>query len=405
LKTTTRIVGDITAIPQTPIVQLRNLLFVTGSLYSQESGPFQTLLETVRGLERQGVNTMVVGTKDLPAQPSHPNGWPRALAFRKAGPFSFHYAPEFASWLRTAAPRTDVVSLQSLWNFNNYAAAKWCVRQKIPYVVTLHGNLSPKALSVSRWKKRLAKAWYTSYVLQHASCLHALNEAEYEHVRNYGLKQPVAVIPNGAKLPPEVTPISESKKGLRTCLYLGRLHPIKNLDTLIRVWSSLGKTRAGWKLVLAGPDDGGHEQELKKLVLSLGINDNVAFPGRQTGDDKHSWFRNADCFVLPSLSEGAPVVLLEALSYGLPTLLTSRCNLPEAARCGAAIEVTPSVDALKAGIKRLLTLTHGERSDMASKARRMISESYEWSEIVSRLVNLYSWLADTAEPSACVRFV
>ena len=92
-------------------------------------------------------------------------------------------------------------------------------------------------------------------------------------------------------------------------------------------------------LVIAGWNQGSQEAMLRRLIATLGAADTVCLAGPQFGDDKAASFARADAFVLPSLSEGLPVAVLEAWSYGLPVLMTEACNLPEGFAAGAALRI------------------------------------------------------------------
>jgi len=168
------------------------ILFATGSLYEQSSGPFISLLETVKTLHRKGHTPLIVGTKDKWSM-SSPIGWDPvpAYAFQKIGPYSLHLTPTLAIWLRRLREPIHMVSLQSVWLYSNYLVSRWCQKRRIPYLISVHGNFNSYALNISECKKIIAKWWFVDEMLANAHCFHALNMAEYEAIRSYGLTQPV----------------------------------------------------------------------------------------------------------------------------------------------------------------------------------------------------------------------
>ena len=105
-------------------------------------------------------------------------------------------------------------------------------------------------------------------------------------MRAYGLRNPICIIPNGMDLPePGDEPASYAgaiPPDARVLFYLGRLHPKKNLPALLQAWSA---TDPGWHLVIAGWDQGGHEEALKILTTDLGLG-RVHFAGPQFGPAK-----------------------------------------------------------------------------------------------------------------------
>ena len=117
---------------------------------------------------------------------------------------------------------------------------------------------------------------------------------------------------------------------------------------LLRAWKAAGPT--SWCLVIAGWEQNHYERTLRELAGELGLcgsstpdqgagNGSVYFIGPQFGKKKAGWLRRCDAFVLPSLSEGLPMAVLEAWSFGKPVLLTDGCNFPKALRpaplCGS----------------------------------------------------------------------
>ncbi len=204
--------------------------------------------------------------------------------------------------------------------------------------------LDPWALRNSGWKKRLAAKLFEKANIEGAACLHALNAAEAKAIRDYGFTGPVCVIPNGIEAPPAEEPVpaapwwAKANPGVKTLLYLGRLHPKKSLPNLLSAWSRLdAETRKNWRLVIAGWDEHGHQMGLRRVSSGYHIHDSVTFPGPLFGKDKKDAFWYCDGFVLPSVSEGQPMVVLEAWACGKPVLMTPQCNLPEGFEAGAAV--------------------------------------------------------------------
>jgi poly(glycerol-phosphate) alpha-glucosyltransferase len=258
------------------------------------------------------------------------------------------------------------------------------------------------ALNNSRWKKRISAVLYEDRHLRGAACLHALNEAEAESMRSYGLKNPICVIPNGVVLPEaENTDCLQEK---RTLLYLGRLHPKKGLSSLIQAWSRVATKahEAGWCLRIAGWDQNGHRAALEALADRLIVNSSVNFVGPQFGEAKAKCFRAASAFVLPSLSEGLPMSALEAWSWNLPVLMTANCNLPEGARAGAAIAMEADVESIAIALDRLFSMSHSELREMGSRGRGLVEERFQWPRVAQQMSEVYDWVLKRGPQPPCV---
>ncbi len=384
-----------------------SLMFVAGSMSTKSSGPYLSLLQTAQQLQKRGHHISVLGTREL-RESGTPLEWQAfdSRIFPKLGPASLHFGLGVTRWLRHVRPAIDVMSLEGVWLHIGASVARWCVENKIPYVITAHGNFNPVALAISSWKKRIALKTFAGKLLRDAACFHALNAAEHRAIRDYGLKQPVFIVPNGIEIPDE-TPmpipdtIQQHCAGRRICLYLGRLHPIKGLDRLLNAWSVV-RPGAEWQLVLAGGDADGYLPQLRCIVREKHLADSVSFVGYVDGETKAAWLRIADFFVLPSHSEGMPMAALEALSYGTPALLTDACNLQQAATAGGAMIVPSSEQGIRDGLSEMTSKTRQELLAMGRLGRCFAQAEYDWSAICCRLESVYAWIAGNGDRPECV---
>ena len=118
--------------------------------------------------------------------------------------------------------------------------------------------------------------------------------------------------------------------------------------------------------------------------------------------DKAASLACADAFVLPSLSEGLPVAVLEAWSYGLPVLMTEACNLPEGFAAGAALPIGTDRAGIAAGLRRLFALSDAERRDMGARGRALVRERFTWASVGAQMAAVYQWVLGGGPPPSCV---
>jgi poly(glycerol-phosphate) alpha-glucosyltransferase len=189
--------------------------------------------------------------------------------------------------------------------------------------------------------------------------------------------------------------------------YLGRLHRKKGLAALLRAWASAprgdGETGEDWRLVIAGWDQGGHELELRQLAAQLGIADSVHFIGPQFGLAKESTLQSAHAFILPSLSEGLPMVVLEAWARNLPVLMTPACNLEEGFAAGAALPVDPEDGSICRGLDELFSMSAEQRRAIGAAGRQLISRRYSKDRVAAEMHAVYSWLLGRTSQPSCVQ--
>jgi poly(glycerol-phosphate) alpha-glucosyltransferase len=276
-----------------------------------------------------------------------------------------------------------------------------------PLVLSPHGMLDPWAVRNAGWKKRMAWMAYERRTFATAACLHALNTPELSAIRAFGIVRPVCVVPNGVDLPVlggATTDANPALPGRKVLLYLGRIHPKKGLPALLGAWARvladpLARVAAdSWTLVIAGWGTGGHGADLRALALKLQLGESVKFVGPQFGADKDRWYRRCDAVVLPSLSEGLPMGVLEAWSYSKPVLMTPQCNLPEGAQAGAAVEAQPTVDGLAAAIIALVASDSIQREEMGQKGRRLVRDRFSWAICSRQMLEMYEWLIHRGSP-------
>jgi len=320
-------------------------------------------------------------------------------ALRVRGPRAFGYAPGMSKILMHQNP--DLLHVHGLWMYTSVAALRWARRGK-PYIVSPHGMLDPWALRNSRLKKRISAVLYEDRHLRGAACVHALNDAEARAIRAYGLKNPICIIPNGIELPIETT-VNYNKKD-RYLLYLGRLHPKKGLRMLIKAWSRIRKTAAegGWQLKIAGWDQHGHQSALQALTERCHATSSISFVGPRFGEAKARLFQEASAFILPSLSEGLPMSVLEAWSWRLPVVITPNCNLPEGVKAGAAIAAEPDVEGITEALLQVMSMNACQLDAIGARGRRLVEQQFQWPHIVEQMVRVYDWVLGFGSQPACV---
>jgi glycosyltransferase involved in cell wall biosynthesis len=281
------------------------------------------------------------------------------------------------------------------------AALAFTQNTRRPHMVSPHGMLDAWALRNSGWKKRLAARLFEDENLKSAGCLHALNAAEHGAIREYGYRGPVCMIPNGVDVPQDAAPPEmpwwkKSGPEMKTLLYLGRLHPKKGLPNLLKAWSRLDdELLARWRLVIAGWDEDSHKLALRRMATVLRIEPTTTFPGALYSDDKRAAFYHCDGFILPSLSEGLPIVVLEAWAAGKPVLMTPQCNLPEGFEAGAAMEIEAEEGSIEEGLRRFMMMGDAERMQMGENGRALVAQRFAWPVIAGEMAAVYRWLAGT----------
>ena len=347
--------------------------------------------------------------------------------------------------------KPDLVHIHALWNPFLHWASRWARRATLPVVFSPHGMLTPWALGQKRIKKALALAVYQYRDLKLTNLLHATADSEVQDVRRLGLRQPVVVAPLGVAIDPILPRRTRHDSDPRIALFVSRIHPKKGLVNLVNAWAAIKP--CGWKMVVAGPDQDGHEREIKDLAETKGVAQDFEFVGAVFGKEKDRLYNQADLFVLPTHSENFGVVVLEALAAGVPVITTkgapwqalegsschsalvseqsaigntqlaignkqsatggdsthalmnSRTNeLPPAHTGRAGWWIDIGVEPLAEALKEAMGLSDEERRTMGEDGRRLVEAKYTWPAIAEQMKTAYEWMLNRDQtPPPCVR--
>lgn len=188
----------------------------------------------------------------------------------------------------------------------------------IPVVITEHLSVFPRKLLPFREVSQAKFAFGAADFVLPVSL--SLQEA----IQDYGIHAKFQVVPNVAN------PIffDFRKHGRRPSpqkrlLFVGRLVPVKGVSYLLRALAQLRRQRDDWHLDVVG--EGPSRVKYEQMAAHLGIANRVTFHGLKPREAIAQWMREADLFILPSLSENCPTVVVEALATGTPVLAT-RCG-------------------------------------------------------------------------------
>jgi glycosyltransferase involved in cell wall biosynthesis len=272
-------------------------------------------------------------------------------------------------------------------------------------VLAPHGSLEPWALLKSSRKKALALSLFEGKNLREASCLHATSAAEIGDFRKFGLKGPIALIPNGVSGSWLQSTGEEERfrekfgipKERRIAFFLSRITPKKGLPMLLDAWADHRDRLRDWCLVIAGSDEFSHLSALVAHVEAASLSDSVIFLGPLYGTDKRDAFAASDVFVLPSHGEGAPMAVLDALGAGVPVLTTQRTPWEDLCRHRCGWWVPDNAGPIGEALVDISLRSREDLVSWGSRGKDLVSLSYSWKLSADKCNHLYSWLLGLAE--------
>lgn len=270
----------------------------------------------------------------------------------------------------------DVVVLHSAWVAHNLYAARSLRSRGRSYIVVPHGGYDPNVISTRPLLRRL---WGTAErrMLEGAAATHVFFESEAPQVRHLAPTGEVVVAPTGH---PGEPPYWTGGNG--HLVWIGRYDiRHKGLDLLIDAVASLPAAERP-TVRLHGRDSANTRADVEALVERRGVAAWVSVAGPIVGPEKRELLRTAAGYVHPSRWECHSIAALEALSSGIPVLISRGAQIASALdRSAAAIVVSPDVGSLAAGLRRMST---PDRS-MGKRATLFLEEELAWPQSVASL--------------------
>jgi glycosyltransferase involved in cell wall biosynthesis len=369
------------------------ILHVIASLAPRYGGPAK-VAELAAALAAYGnrveiVTTNIDGRGTLPG----PVGVPMqrhgctVTTFQVRLPRTTAYAPGLVRWLRLRVPEFDVAHVHGLYLFPTLAAAHYCRRFGVPYVMQPHGALDEYHRNHHRGRKALYEELFERRNLRRAAAVRWDSESERIQGERGGPAMRGFVIPPGIPLP-ERSELARWPRHPGTVAFVGRLSAKKGLEILVEAFGRVAAQRPEATLVIAGPDDERIGARLRERARALGIGERLSLRGPVYGEEKLQLLRQASVVVLPSAAESFGAAAFDALAAGTPVIVSS--GVPQhaeiaAAPAGLVAERTP--ESLAPAILELLA--DPERIERLGGAGRRLAQGYNWEAIAARVEEMY----------------
>jgi glycosyltransferase involved in cell wall biosynthesis len=365
------------------------ILHVIDSVELEASGPSYSVPRVCRALSERGDEIVLLSLSKSPTTTD--------INFRHKT-----FRPDFASIpvlkrIRASRGLSDellactrqdtLIHSHGIWLMPNVYPARAAKRAGAPLVVSPRGMLGKAALRFSATAKKLFWLYAQRRALDRVDCFHATSEQELEDIRSIGLKQPVAIIPNGI----DVEVLEDREPREKAVLYLGRIHPKKGLDTLVRAWAAVERSFPEWELRIAGPVDSRYANELVAKSQITGAT-RIKFLGARFGRAKDHEYARASLFVLPTLNENFGMVVAEALSKATPVLCSEGAPWSRLREERAGWWVGLSEKEWSSALIEAISTSPEELRAMGHRGQQWMLREFGWPAIASDFSTLYEWL-------------
>lgn len=366
-------------------------------------GPALKVKAIADGLARMGHEVAVL-TSAISKSPTHEAAdWKSEV--RQLGDVCVYYfraimsyravsiTPGVLLWAARHCRSHDVIHIFGLYDFLGLVVSTFARRTSIPYVVEPMGMYLP--IAHGRWRKLLYRTLVGDQMLRRAERVIATSESEFDQLRsNLSLPEERLVVRrNGV----EIEPSRREKEGAfrerygfrqsdRLVLFLGRISRVKNLELLLRAFAELRVSDC--HVLLVGPvEDEAYLVELKRLAVTLGINNLVHFHSTVHGGAKSELLSDADLVVLSSHSESFGNSAAEAVLAGVPVVVTEQCGIAPLVRDRVGLVAAPTAEQFGASLARVLTdraLYQQFKSNCS-----VVGQELSWNEPLDAMDRLY----------------
>jgi glycosyltransferase involved in cell wall biosynthesis len=271
-----------------------------------------------------------------------------------------------------------------------YSLSRLLKSRNLQYIITPHGSYNTQALKHSYLRKKVYSFLFEKALVKQAAYVHLIGESEVAGtLYQFGIV-PIKLISYG-QTPIINEYVPEIKSSDRIFGYAGRLDAYgKGLTILLKAFAlycQSDQPKAQLQLIGSGND----QQQLIKLCKKLNIEDRVCFLGALYGNEKWQAIAAFDFFILPSRNEGMPSEALEALSLGIPCIVSKQTNLGTVIRdTKTGIELkTIAPEAIMGSLKLANTWSATDLQNMKERCKRTIITYFDWKNSARELTKIY----------------
>jgi starch synthase len=283
--------------------------------------------------------------------------------------------------------------------------AKACKDAGVPYVVSTHGfNEIARGEDVYDFDLTRRLAWRNlvynpvSKVVRNADAIFMLSPADLPIVRSMGYRgTDLPLVSNGVEFAPPVEPQTteavcrklgippERKPGQITCMFLANHTPNKGLPILLKAFSSLD---IPYLLIIGGEQRDGIDYAGAMQACKPG--QQIVVTGRLDGDAIAPLFQRSDLFVFPTLADTFPLVVLEAMSHGLPVVASNVGGIPHQLAKDRGMLVPPGDPESLAAAVRDLAGKPELRMQMGQSAQAHVRAEFTWKRAAEHALSGYT---------------
>jgi len=329
-----------------------------------------------RFLRRRAAELNGVQVLYFPSRALHPPGYRNSR-------FPFIVSQELLRWLKNGVKSFDAVHVHFAREWVPVRAAQTSIDRGVPTFLQPHGMLGRvggvRALIDRLWVKR---------ALESATAVFALQQYESDEIKRIAPRARIVELPNGVDFPITTERWHAGNLVDPVILFLARLHPRKRVTAFVEMAKILSDKGVEARYRVVGPDEG-DLVKARRLVRRYKLESYVTFVGSLQGEAITHEYLSSAMYVLPAVNEPFPMTVLEALSLGVPTVVTDTCFIaPMLKNSSAALVSGSQPEALAESVKSILRKP-GLAERLSRTGRRLARTQFSSDRVVERLENYY----------------
>jgi len=282
----------------------------------------------------------------------------------------------------------DLVVFHSTYIIEYVKIARILRKKKIPYIIVPRGGFTKGSKNIKKLKKKVGDILIFNRLFNSPDAIHFLTEMEMKE-SVYKTNNDF-VLPNGISIPNHTIKRSEDKNDINI-VFIGRIDSYhKGLDILLEAVGLIKEElkQKNVTITLYGPDVRDSKKELNQLISSLSLEGLVNINGPVFSEEKAEVLHHTDIFIQTSRFEGLPMGVLEALSFGVPCILTPGTNISrEVSDYGGGIEVALDPMSISEGIIEMLNHLDEENNFQDNAIK--LAKAYSWENIAKCSIEKY----------------
>ena len=300
----------------------------------------------------------------------------------------FNYSRSFSlTNLKAPFDKPDIVIFHQIYAPEYIKISRLLRKEKIPYIIVPHGSLTVEAQKTKRLKKAIGNILFNPFFIKQATAIQCLSEKE---LKNTKIKMTKFIGTNGCLIP------SKQKLSFSTAkikfVYVGRLdYHIKGLDIMLDAFKLLMDTpyKERCELRIYGPDYQGRYAHVKQMITERSLNGIVTLNPPVYEAEKETVLLGSDVFIQTSRTEAMPMGILEALSYGLPCIVTTGTTMGDFIKNhNAGWSVNTNAQSVFEGLVGVINESN-TLNEKSNGAIALIKKNFAWDKVAEDTVKNY----------------